>query len=135
MILGLGGTLLYTALPHVPAVHGPVKILVSDFANSTGNPVLTGTLETLISTALEGASFITTYNRGDARKTIAQLWGSEVLNEISARLVARREGVGVVVGGSIRRKGDRYELSAEALDAITGKAIDQEGATVQALSR
>jgi serine/threonine protein kinase/tetratricopeptide (TPR) repeat protein len=130
MILGLTGTLVYTFLPHVPVVHGPVKILVSDFANTTGNPILTGTLETLISTALEGASFITTYNRGDARKTATQLSGSQALSENSARLVARREGVGVVVGGSIRRKGDRYELSAEALDAISGKPIDQERATV-----
>lgn len=126
MILGLTGTLVYTLVPHVPVVHGPVKILVSDFANTTGNPLLTGTLETLMSTALEGASFITTYNRGDARKTIAQWSGSHVLNENSARLVAQREGVGVVVGGSIRKEDGKYKLSAEALDAISGKPMDRE---------
>ncbi|MBV8571338.1 MAG: protein kinase, partial [Acidobacteriaceae bacterium] len=128
MTLGLAGAVIYTLVPHVPAVHGPVKILVSDFANATGNPLLTGTLETVMSTALEGASFVTTYNRGDARKTIAQLSGSNVLNENSARLVAQREGVGVVVGGSIKQDGSKYRVSAEALDALTGKPIDRESA-------
>lgn len=124
------GTLIYTFLPRpAPAAHAPVKILVSDIANTTGNPVITGALEPALSTALEGASFITTYNRGQARKTLANLAGSTKLDENSARLVARREGVGVVVSGAVRRNGNEYQLSAEALDTITGKVIDDESAT------
>lgn len=129
LIVLLAGALIYTLRPRTSVTHGPVKILVSDFVNSTGNPVLTGTLEPLLSTALEGASFITTFNRGQARKTAAKLSGSEKLDENAARLVARREGVGFVVNGSIARKGNDYDFSAEAIDAFSGKVIDRESAT------
>jgi tetratricopeptide (TPR) repeat protein len=129
LIVLLAGALIYNLQPRRAVTHAPVKILVSDFANSTGNPVLTGTLEPVLSTALEDAAFITTYNRGQARKTLSKLSGSTKLDESSARLVARREGVGVVVAGSIRREGNDYKLSAQALDTVNGKVIDDEGAT------
>jgi serine/threonine protein kinase/tetratricopeptide (TPR) repeat protein len=130
VIVLLGGFLVYSLRPKASAgPHAPVKILVSDFANQTGNPVLDGTLEPVLSTALEGASFITTYNRGDAHKTLAKLSTSTKLDENSARLIAQREGVGVVVSGSIRQDGSKYAISAQALDARTNKAIDSESAS------
>lgn len=104
--------------------HAPVKLLVSDFRNETGNPVLTGTLEPMFSVVLEGASFITSYNRGQARKLAGQLHpGATTLDKPLARLVANREGLGVVVDGSIARDGAGYRLSAEAVDSVTGKTI------------
>jgi serine/threonine protein kinase/tetratricopeptide (TPR) repeat protein len=130
LIIVLAGSLLYSLRHKVSAgTHAPVKILVSDFSNQTGNPVLDGTLEPMLSTALEGASFITTYKRGDARKTLSKLSGSTKLDENSARLIAQREGVGVVVGGSIRQDGSKYAVSARVIDARTDKVIDGESAT------
>lgn len=130
LIALLAGAVVYSFRPKVAAVaHAPVKILVSDFTNQTGNPILEGTLEPVLSTALEGASFITTYNRGDARKTLSKLSGSTKLDENSARLIAQREGVGVVVSGSIRQDGSKYAVSAQAIDARTNKVIDDESAT------
>jgi serine/threonine protein kinase/tetratricopeptide (TPR) repeat protein len=130
VIVLLGGFLVYSLRPKASAgPHAPVKILVSDFANQTGNPVLDGTLEPVMSTALEGASFITTYSRGDAHKTLAKLSASTKLDENSARLIAQREGVGVVVSGSIRRDGNKYAISAQAIDPRTNRVIDSESAT------
>jgi eukaryotic-like serine/threonine-protein kinase len=130
LIVLLAGSLLYSLRPRTSAgAHSPVKILVSDFSNQTGNPVLDGTLEPMLSTALEGASFITTYKRGDARKTLSKLSGSTKLDENSARLIAQREGVGVVVAGSIQRDGSKYAVSARVIDARTNKVIDGESAT------
>ena len=130
LVLVLAGSLIYSLRPAASAgAHAPVKILVSDFSNQTGNPVLDGTLEPMLTTALEDASFITTYKRGDARKTLSKLSGSTQLDENSARLIAQREGVGVVVAGSIRRDGSRYAVSAEVVDARTNKLMDRESAT------
>jgi predicted Ser/Thr protein kinase len=39
-------------------IHSPVSVLVGDFANHTGDPVLDNTLEPMLGVALEGASFI-----------------------------------------------------------------------------
>ncbi|MGB8915374.1 MAG: protein kinase [Candidatus Sulfotelmatobacter sp.] len=130
VIVLLAGFLIYSLRPKASAgAHPLVKILVSDFTNQTGNPVLEGTLEPVLSTALEGASFITTYSRGDAHKTLAKLSTSTKLDENSARLIAQREGLGVVISGSIRQDGSKYAISAQALDPRTNKVIDSENAT------
>jgi serine/threonine protein kinase/tetratricopeptide (TPR) repeat protein len=130
LIVLLAGSLIYSYRSRpLAGTHAPVKILISDFSNQTGNPVLDGTLEPELSTALEGASFITSYNRGTARKTLAKLSGSTKLDENSARLIAQREGVGVVVTGTIVKNGSRYVVSAEATDARTSKVIDKDSAT------
>ncbi len=129
LILLLVGALAYNLRPKANLTHAPVKILISNLANKTGNTVLDGTLEPVLATALEGASFITTYNRGQALKTLASLSPGAPLDENAARLVAQREGVGVVVSGSIERDGNKYAVSARAIDARTGRTMDQEKAT------
>ena len=130
LVVLLVGSVIYSFRSKGPAVaHAPVKILISDFNNQTGNPVLDGTLEPELSTAMEGASFITSYNRGNARKTLAKLSGATKLDENSARLIAQREGVGVVVTGSIAKEGSKYVVSAQAIDARTNKVIDSASAT------
>ncbi len=128
LIVVLAVALIYNSRTRTAITHAPVKILVSDFNNATANHLLTGTLEPLLSTDLEGASFITTFNRGEARKTLAKLSGSDALDENSARLIARREGVGIVISGSIHRDGDNYQISAQAVDAVSGKPIAKEAA-------
>jgi tetratricopeptide (TPR) repeat protein len=104
--------------------HAPVSVLVADFANYTGDPIFDGTLEPMLNTALEGASFVNAYSRGDAR-TLAQKLPhpTDKLDEQSARLVAVGQGLAAVVTGSLSLRGDNYKLSVEALDARTGKTI------------
>ncbi len=112
--------------PPATGPHPAVKVILTDFTNNTGNPVFNGTLESMFSTALEDASFITVYNRGQARKVAETLTKSPTLNEATARLVAGREGIGVIVSGSIKRDGGGYDVTARALDSGNGKVITQE---------
>lgn len=107
--------------------HAPVSILVSDFSNNTSDPVFDGTLEPAFSVAMEGASFINSYNRTRAHKIAAKLQpGSAVMNEQLARLVATREGINIVVSGSIDRDGNDYRLAVHAVDGVTGKVLTTE---------
>ena len=102
----------------------PQSMLVADFTNHAGDPVFDGTLEPAFTIALEGASFINSYNRNSARKLAAQLSpGAAGLDPTLARLVAVREGINVVTSGSIDKSGDGYEVSIRAVDAATGKTI------------
>jgi tetratricopeptide (TPR) repeat protein len=106
------------------APHAPVSVLVADFTNHTGDPVFDGTLEPMFNLALEGASFINAYNRGNARKLAEKLPNpTDKLNEQPARLVAIGQGVGAVVTGELSRRGDKYSVEATALDAVTGNVI------------
>jgi serine/threonine protein kinase/tetratricopeptide (TPR) repeat protein len=102
----------------------PVSILVSDFSNETSDPVFDETLEPAFNVAMEGAPFISSYNRGTAHKIAAKLQpGATRLNEQLARLVATREGINTVISGSIAREGDSYRLSIRAVEGVTGKEI------------
>jgi tetratricopeptide (TPR) repeat protein/predicted Ser/Thr protein kinase len=106
------------------AAHAPVSVLVADFTNQTGDPIFDGTLEPMFNVALEGASFINAFNRGNARKLAGQLpHPTDKLDEQPARLVAVSQGVSAVITGELSRRGDKYSLSATALDAVTGNVI------------
>ena len=107
------------------AAHAPVSVLVADIDNKTGDAVFDGTLEPIVTLAMEGASFVTSYSRGQARKVAAQIQPqSSTLDERLARLVAVREGLSVVISGAITR-GSSYDLTLHALDGATGKDIGE----------
>jgi tetratricopeptide (TPR) repeat protein len=134
LIAGLGWMLGRRIRVSAPAstAHPRSSVLIADFENRTGEPVFDGTLEPAFGLALEGASFITSYNRGQARKIAAQLQpGPEGLDQTRARLVAVREGINVVTSGSVERSQDGYRVSVQVIDAATGKTIatDEERAS------
>ncbi|HEV2388113.1 MAG TPA: protein kinase [Candidatus Acidoferrales bacterium] len=110
--------------PKPKAAHAPVSVLVADFTNYTGDPIFDGTLEPMFNVALEGASFINAYNRGNARRLAEKLVNpTSKLDEQAARLVAVSQGVNAIVVGSLSSRGDGYRLSVEAIDAGTGKSL------------
>jgi tetratricopeptide (TPR) repeat protein/predicted Ser/Thr protein kinase len=110
--------------PKPVAAHPPVSVLVADFTNHTGDPIFDGTLEPMFNVALEGASFVNAFSRGEARRLARKLPNStDKLEEQSARLVAVGQGLAAVVTGSLSRRGDGYKLSVEALDARTGNSV------------
>src|SRR6266436_5416373 len=69
--------------PSKPApTHAPVSVLVADFTNSTGESVFDETLEPPLGVALEDASFISSFNRGQAKRIGAQIQpGSTAMEE------------------------------------------------------
>ena len=112
-----------------PAAQSPVTVLVADFANQTQDPVFDGTLEPAFTVALEGAGFINTFRRDQAKKIGAQLNQGATKLDVNkldaslARLVAQREGLDTVITGSIERSEGNYAVSVQALDGITGKVV------------
>jgi len=110
--------------PKPKAAHAPVSVLVADFTNHTGDPIFDGTLEPMFNFALEGATFVNAFNRGSARKLAQALpHPTDKLDEQPARLVAVSQGIGAVVTGELSRRGEKYSLSATALDAVSGNVI------------
>lgn len=125
-LLIAGLIILRLRRPTAPAPpRAPLSVLVADFNNQTGDPVFDDTLEPMFNVALEGASFITAYNRGQARTAARQLQTSSSgkLDEQAARLVALREGVSAIVTGSLSSRDNGYQLSVEAIDAASAKTL------------
>ncbi len=126
----IGGFVTRGVLSTPPQKMKPVSMLVADFTNSTGDPVFDGTIEPMFSIAMEGASFITSYNRAEAHRITAQLNNNDPkMDQGKAQLVAARQGVNVVVGGDISKQGNDYKVTVRAVDAITGKEISSQSAT------
>ncbi len=127
LLLAVAGLFVFRekTAPKTPAKQKVVTLLMADFNNATGEPVFDGTLEPMFTLAMEGASFISSPMRRDqALVTAKQLQaGATKLDESLARLVAGREGISVVVAGSIARQGEGYVVSVKAVDALTGKVI------------
>jgi tetratricopeptide (TPR) repeat protein len=113
------------------AAHAPVSVLVADFDNRTGEAVFDDTLEPMFNVALEGASFLNTFNRRQAHALASKLPNPTTkLDEQAARLIAVSEGIDVVLTGSLSRGADGYRVSVQALDGRTGKSIAAPEATV-----
>jgi serine/threonine protein kinase/tetratricopeptide (TPR) repeat protein len=107
-----------------PARNKAVTVLVADFTNHTGDPAFDGALEPMFNVALEGASFINGYSRESARKLAEKLpHPTDKLDEQAARLVAVSQSISAVITGEVTQRGDRYDVSAMALDAVTGNVL------------
>ena len=114
-----------------PAKHEIVSVLVTDFDNKTGDPSLDSVGAQAMSNALDATQYIALYPARDAREIATDLSkdGSNRLTNEMAHLIARREGVRMLVEGSIEKNGIGYRLSTKAVDAASDKTVASATAT------
>ena len=105
-----------------PPVHDPVSVVIADLQNLTGDPSFDRTVEPMLRRALEDASFISAYDRSQVGARLG-VRPPERMDEVVAREIAVKQGVGVVVSGSIDKQGSGYRVSLKAAEAVTGKVI------------
>ena len=124
-LVALSGFLVWERTHHKPAA--PLKtvtVMIADISNHTGDQVFDGTLEPVLRLALEGASFINAYDRTQARNLGVKVdEGSGKLDAQAATRIAVSQGLGVVVSGSLERRGTEFALSLKAMHPVTGEAI------------
>jgi len=121
----IGGVFVALRLLSRPSgPHAPVTVIIADISNHTGDPIFDGTLEPMLKIALEGAGFISAYDRTQLRNLGAKLeHPSDKLDEQAATKIAVSQGLGVVVSGSLEREGAGYRLSLRATQAVTGNPL------------
>ncbi|HWS95990.1 MAG TPA: hypothetical protein VN620_05880, partial [Candidatus Methylomirabilis sp.] len=88
----------------------------------TGDPVFTGTLEPALRLSLQGASFISAYDR-TRMSDLGVRAASGPLDESKAQEIAANQRLNVVVSGALDRRGAEYRLSLRAVQANTGKVV------------
>lgn len=126
LVMALGISLYVNFRQATDTVEEPPKVvslLVADFDNQTGDPLFDGSLEAALTIGLEGASFVNSYPRHTAARVAERLNRADKLDEETARLVSVREGIDLVLSGSIVSSGDGYELSQRAVDPLEGKLV------------
>jgi serine/threonine protein kinase len=109
VLAGIGAAWWYFRPRTPPAAHAPVSVVISDFANGTGDPGLDRTLEPVIKLSLESAPFITAYAHSDVRRAL-NVDPADPFDERAANELAVKQGLGVVVAGTIERRDQGYEL-------------------------
>ncbi len=113
----LAGTFWFARTRAPEEAPEPMSILVADFQNETGDRAFDSALEQALTIAMEGAGFISAYSRSSALETAEELQPGSGLDDEMAQLISRREGIDVVLAGTLREKGSGYRVSVEALDA------------------
>ena len=96
----------------------PVSVLIGDFASPPNDPTFNNhVLEQALMIGVESASFIEAYPRRDAVRLARSITEDATLDEETARLIAIREGVDVVVAGAVAARGSGYQFQVKATRA------------------
>ncbi len=113
----------FSRAPGEPVELEPVSVLIANFDNQTGDPLFDDSLEQALNIGLEGATFITAFKRPSAVRLLETIRPGSKLDEEGARLVSLREGIKLVVAGSVAPDGNGYELSARMVNPEDGNII------------
>jgi TolB-like protein len=113
----------FTGAPAAPDTSEPIPVLVANFDNRTGDAVFDGVLEQALTLGVEGGKFITAYPRATALRVAAEIAPGPPFDEERARLVSVREGIRLVLLGSIESTGSGYRITVRGVEADTGKLV------------
>jgi len=104
------------------------SILLSDFVNTTGDPVFDGTLRQALAVQLEQSPYLNIFPQERVRDTLRYMGHSpdERVTPDLARQVCQREGVKAVLNGSISAVGTQYVVGVEAVNCLTGDDLARE---------
>ena len=123
LVIGLlAGTFFLTRRVVQPTQDEPVSVVIADVENRTGDPAFDGTLEPMLKRSLEGAPFVTAFDRNVIRRTLGVL-PPERLDAAAANEIALKQGLRMVLAASIAPQGSGYNLSVRANQAVSGNVI------------
>ncbi len=116
--------------PKTKALTEKDSIVLTDFTNTTGDPVFDGTLKTALQVSLAQSPFLSLVPEQDVAHTL-KLMGKPPDTRITpeiGREICQRNNTKAFVHGSIASLGSEYVLTLEAMNAATGELIGQEQA-------
>ena len=118
-----GGALLYTKRERVLTEKD--AILLTDFVNTTADPVWDVTLKKALAVDLEQSPYLNVLPEAKARQTLRFMGraSDDRINLEIGREICRRAGIKAMLAGTIATMGPRYVLTLEALNASTGEVL------------
>jgi tetratricopeptide (TPR) repeat protein/predicted Ser/Thr protein kinase len=103
-------------------------ILVTDFVNTTADPVFDGTLKKALAVDLEQSPYLNVFPEQKVRQTL-QFMGRPPDERITGdvgREICQRAGIRAMLNGSIANLGSQYVITLEAVNAGTGESLARE---------
>jgi hypothetical protein len=118
-----------------PALTETDVLLLTDFVNTTEDPVFDGTLNSALAVKLEESPFLKLAPERLVDETMALMElepGTPVTPEVGQE-VCERQGLKALVNGQIAKLGTNYVVTLSALECATGEVLARE--QVQATSK
>jgi eukaryotic-like serine/threonine-protein kinase len=106
------------------------EILLTDFTNTTGDPVFDGTLKTALQVSLTQSPFLNIMSQQEVDHTL-KLMGRPADTRITpeiGREICQRGNIKAMVHGSIAGLGSQFVVTLEALNGANGDVLAQEQA-------
>lgn len=118
----------FSSPPH-PALNFRARdwVLIANFNNRTGDPILDGTVDAALARELTNSQFVTVVPRERINDTLAlmRLPSNTAVNAAIAREVCLRDGgIRAMVAGRVEKIGSTYVLSAQLVDPTSGRAVE-----------
>jgi serine/threonine protein kinase/tetratricopeptide (TPR) repeat protein len=106
------------------------SILVTDFVNTTADPVFDGTLKKALAVDLEQSPYLNVFPEQKIRQTL-QFMGRSPDDRITTdvgREICQRDGIKAMLNGSIDSVGGQYVINLEATNAASGDSLGRQQA-------
>ena len=106
------------------------SILITDFVNTTADPVFDGTLKKALAVDLEQSPYLNVFPDQKIRQTL-QFMGRGPGDRITAdvgREICQRDGIKAMLNGSIDSVGGQYVINLEAANAASGDSLGRQQA-------
>ena len=103
------------------------SILLTDFVNTSGDPVFDGTLKKALAVELEQSPFLNVFPEARVRQTLKFMGktGDERITTEVGREICQRDGIKAMLVGSIASLGSQYVITLDAVNAASGDSLGQ----------
>ena len=125
LLLAAVGAALFAKFRNQPKLTDRDTILLSDFANQTGDPLFDLTLKEGLAVQLEQSPLLSILPDERVRETLRMMRRSpdERITTDIAREICQRQGLKALITGLITPLGSHYAITLEATDSRTGDTL------------
>lgn len=108
-----------------PALAASDVLLLTDFSNTTGDPVFDGTLKQALAVKLEESPYLNIFPERQVHETL-RFMGRETTASVTPELgqeICERQGIKAMVNGEIALLGSSYVVTLNAVECVTGRSL------------
>jgi len=131
VVLLVAGGLYYRSRRQGKRLTEKDTLVLTDFANSTGDAIFDDTLKTALNVSLRQSPFLNVLSDSEVAKTLQQMTrpiNTKLTPEV-AREICQRAGSRAYLVGSIGNLGSEYVLGLKAVNCQSGDTLEQEQVT------
>ena len=110
-----------------PAMTERDSILLTDFVNTTGDPVFDGTLKKAVAVELEQSPFLNVFPDQRVQETLKFMgrpMDARITTDVG-REICQRNGIKAMLTGAVSSLGSQYIITLEAVNVNTGDSLGQ----------